>query len=186
MPVNKILHEAEERMGKAVTVLTDEFHTIRTGRASAGLVEHLKVEYYGTPTQLRDIAQIGTPDPRVIVIKPYDPSSIKDIVKAIQSSELGITPSSDGALVRLSVPPLSTERREQLGHHVKKLAEETKIAIRNIRRDANKTAETRQKDSDITEDEEFKLKESILDLTHKYEKSVDEHVEKKVEEIMTV
>jgi len=186
MPVDDILLDAEERMEKAVDVLVKEFRMIRTGRASAGLVEHIRVDYYGTPTPLRDMAQIGTPDPRLIVIKPYDASSIKDIVKAIQTSDLGITPSSDAKLVRLTVPPLSTERRTQLSHHVKSLAEETKVAIRNVRRDANKTIETEEDGSVITEDEAFKAKEEVLELTHKYEKSVDDHVTKKIEEIMTV
>ncbi len=186
MPVDEILFDAEERMEKAVEVFSKELRTIRTGRASAGLIEHLKVEYYGTQTPLRDIAQIGVPDVRMIVIKPFDPTSVQGIVKVIQTSDLGLTPSSDGKLIRLSVPPLSTERREQLSGHVKTLSEETKVAIRNIRRDANKTAEAEEKKSEITEDEAYKLKDQILELTHKYEKSVDEHVTKKVEEIMTV
>jgi ribosome recycling factor len=186
MPVDDILFDAEERMEKAIEVFTRELRTIRTGRASASLVEHIKVDYYGAQTQLRDIAQIGTPDPRLIVIKPFDPSSIKDIVKAIQSSELGITPQTDAKLVRLAVPPLSTERRQQLSHHVKQLAEETKVAVRNVRRDANKQVETEEKDSFVTEDEAFKTKEEIQELTRKYEATVDDHVKKKVEEIMTV
>ena len=158
----------------------------KCGRASAGLVDHIRVEYYGTVTPLRDMAQIGTPDPRLIVIKPYDAGSIKDIIKAIQSSDIGITPSSDSKVVRLTVPPLSTERRTQLSHHVKSLAEEAKIAVRNVRRDANKALETEEKDSIVTEDEAFKAKEDVLELTHKYEKQIDEHVSKKIEEIMTV
>ena len=186
MPVDDILFDAEERMEKAVEVLSREFRTIRTGRASAGLVDHIRVEYYGTVTPLRDMAQIGTPDPRLIVIKPYDAGSIKDIIKAIQSSDIGITPSSDSKVVRLTVPPLSTERRTQLSHHVKSLAEEAKIAVRNVRRDANKALETEEKDSIVTEDEAFKAKEDVLELTHKYEKQIDEHVSKKIEEIMTV
>jgi ribosome recycling factor len=186
MPVEDILFDAEERMEKAVEVLAKELRTIRTGRASASLVEYIKVDYYGTPTPLRDIAQIGTPDPRLIVIKPFDPSGIKEIIKAIQASELGITPQTDAKLVRLTIPPLSTERRQQLSQHVKHLAEETKIAVRNVRRDANKQAETEEKDSAITEDDAFKAKEEINELTKKYEKDIDDHVAKKVEEIMTV
>ena len=186
MPVDDILFDAEERMEKAVDVFAKELRTLRTGRASAGLVEHIRVDYYGTQTPLRDVAQIGTPDPRLIVIKPFDPSSIKEIVKAIQASELGITPTADPKLVRLTIPPLSTERRQQLSQHVKKLAEDTKVAIRNIRRDANKQAETEEKDSVITEDDSDRAKEEIQELTKKYEKSVDDHVAKKIEEIMTV
>lgn len=186
MPVDEILFDAEERMEKAVDVFVKELRTIRTGRASAGLIEHVKVEYYGTHTPLKDIAQIGTPDARMIVVKPFDPTSVPDIVKAIQASDLGLTPSADSKLVRLSVPPLSTERRQQLSGHVKTLAEETKVAVRNIRRDANKHAESEQKASTITEDESYKVKDDVLDLTHKYEKSIDEHVTKKIDEIMTV
>jgi len=186
MPVDDILLDAEERMEKAVEVFARELRSVRTGRASSAIVENVKVEYYGTLTPLRDIAQIGTPDPRLVVIKPYDASSIKDIVKAIQASDVGITPQADAKLIRLAVPPLSTERRTQLSHHVKDLAEETKVAIRNVRRDANKVAETEEKDSVITEDDSYRAKEQILELTHKYEKDVDEHVEKKVQEIMTV
>lgn len=186
MPVKKILHDAEERMSKAAEALSRELRTIRTGRASAGLVENMKVEYYGTQTPLKDVAQIGTPDPRLIVIKPYDPSAVKDVVKAVQASDLGLTPSADGGVVRLSIPPLSTERREQLSHHVKKLAEETKIAVRNIRRDGNKHAESEKKASELTEDDVYRIKDDLTELAHKYEKSVDEHVDKKVEEIMTI
>jgi len=186
MPVDDILFDAEERMEKAVEVLVGQLRTIRTGRASAGLVDHIKVEYYGTQTLLRDIAQIATPDPKLIVIKPFDPSSIKDIVRAIQASDLGITPTADSKVIRLAVPPLSTERRQQLSAHVKALAEETKVAVRNVRRDANKQAETEQKDSVITEDDAFKCKEETQELTKKYEKSVDDHVAKKTEEIMTI
>jgi ribosome recycling factor len=186
MPVDEVLFDAEERMEKAVEVLSREFRAIRTGRASAGLVDHIRVEYYGTQTPLKDMAQVGTPDPRLIVIKPYDATAIKDIVKALQSSDIGITPSSDAKVIRLTIPPLSTERRTQLSHHVKSLAEEAKVAVRNVRRDANKTLETEEKDSAITEDESFKAKEDVLALTHKYEKQIDEHVAKKIEEIMTV
>lgn len=186
MPVDDILFDAEERMEKAVDVFSKELRTLRTGRASAALVDHIKVEYYGTQTPLRDIAQIGTPDPRLIVIKPFDPSAIKEIVKAIQASELGITPNADAKLVRLSVPPLSTERRQQLSHHVKKLAEDTKIAIRNVRRDANKQLETEEKDSLITEDDSKRGKDETQELTKKYEQAIDDHSAKKIEEIMTV
>ncbi len=186
MPVNDIMQDTENRMKKAVEALDRELTSIRTGRASAGLVEHIRVDYYGSQTPLRDIAQIATPDPRLIAIKPYDPSSVGNIVKAIQASDIGLAPSADGGLVRLSVPPLSTERREQLSTHVKHLAEEAKIAIRNIRRDANKTIDSEEKASRITEDEAYKAKDDILELTHKFEKQADEHVTRKIQEIMTV
>lgn len=186
MPVNDIMHDAEHRMEKALEAFDRELRSIRTGRASAGLVENIRVEYYGTHTPLRDIAQIASPDPRLIAIKPYDPSSVGAIVKAIQASDIGLTPSADAGTVRLSVPPLSTERREQLSGHVKHLAEEAKIAIRNVRRDANKTVEAEEKDGEVTEDESYKAKDDILELTHKHEKQVDGHIKSKIDDIMTV
>ena len=186
MPVKEIVSDCTNRMEKAVESLDRELRSIRTGRASAGLVEHLKVEYYGTQAMLRDIAQIGTPDPRMIIIKPYDPSAIKDIIKALQASDLGLNPATDSAVIRLSVPPLSTERRQQLSQHVKQLGEEAKIAVRNVRRDANKAIEAQQKAGGVTEDESYKGKDEVLELTHKNEKLIDDHLAIKIDDVMTV
>lgn len=183
MPMDEILLEAEEKMDSAVQYLRDEFRGVRTGRASAGLVEHVKVDYYGSPTDLRQLASIGVPDASMIIIKPFDPSSIKEIERAIQASNIGITPMSDGKMIRLSVPSLSTERREQLVTQTRKMSEATRVAIRNARRDANKQIDKEQKDSVLTEDEATKGKDEIQKLTDQYEKNVTDLLEAKAKEI---
>jgi len=186
MAMDEILLSVEERMEAAVDYLRLELRGIRTGRASIGLVDHIKVEYYGSPTDLRQLATISTPDPTMILIKPFDPSSIKDIERAIQSSELGIMPSVDGKVIRLVVPPLSGERRQQLANQIKKMAEAARIAIRNARRDGNKDADKEEKDGELTEDDAEKGKEDIQDLTKKYEAKVDEMLAAKDKEIEEV
>ena len=186
MPADEILFEAEEKMEKAVDHLHEEYKGVRTGRASTGLVEHLRVNYYGAQTALKQMAQITTPDPQLIVIKPYDPSSIKEIEKAILASEIGITPAVDRNVIRLAIPPLSGERRKQLAHQVKDMAEEAKIAIRNIRRDANKHVDREEDKSVLTEDDAKKAKEDIQELTDKYEEKVEELLKKKTAEIMEI
>ena len=183
MAMDEILLEVEENMESAVEYLRKEFRGIRTGRASAGLVDHIKVEYYGSPTDLRQLATISTPDATMIVIKPFDPASTKTIERAIQASDLGITPASDGKIIRLQVPALSIERRQQLAGQVKKMAEAAKVTIRNARRDGNKEVDRRQKDSSLTEDEAKKGKDDIQDLTKKYEEKVDQHLAAKITEI---
>ena len=186
MPVDDVLLDAEERMEKAVSHLAEAYRGVRTGRASSGLVEHLKVDYYGSPTPLNQLANIGTPEPQLIVIKPYDPGSLKDIEKAILASDLGITPQNDGKVIRLAIPSLSEERRKQLTHHAKELAEEAKISIRNVRRDANKVLEQEKKDGTIPEDEMYRGKDEVQELTDTYEKKVEEHLGKKSDEIMQI
>jgi len=183
MAIDEILFEVEEKMEVAVEHLRKEFRGIRTGRASVGLVEHIRVDYYGTPTELRQLAAISTPDAALIVIKPFDPGSLKDIEKAIFASDLGITPSTDGKLIRLVVPPLSTERRQQIASQLKKMAEAAKVSIRNARRDANKEAERQEEESELTEDEARKGKEDVQELTARYEKKVGEVLEAKTKEI---
>lgn len=183
MATDDILLDVEEKMEAAVNYLTEEFRGIRTGQASAGLVDHMKVEYYGSPTELRQLATIATPEATMIVIKPFDPSSIKDIERAIQTSGLGITPNSDGKVIRLSIPPLSSERREQLVAQLKKTAEQTRVAIRNARRDGNKEVDKQQKASELTEDESKKAKDDIQKLTDKYEKIVTDILDAKSREV---
>lgn len=183
MPVDEILLEAEEHMSDALEFLKKELRTIRTGRASPALVEHIKVEYFGNPTELRQLATITTPESNLIVIKPFDPSSTKDIEKAIQASNLGITPNSDGRIIRLTIPPLSGERRKQLAQQVKQLGEHTKIVIRNARRDANKKIDQEKKEGLIPEDDAERAKEEIQDLTKEYEKKVEEALDAKIKEI---
>ena len=183
MAIDDILLSVEEKMEAALDYLRKEFRTIRTGRASAGLVEHIKVDYYGSPTDLRQLATISTPDASLILIKPFDPGSLKDIEKALQASELGITPNADGKVIRLSVPALSTERRDQVAGQLKKMTEQTRVALRNARRDGNKEAEKEQKATELTEDELRQVKDEIQKLTDKYEKSVSEILEAKTKEV---
>jgi len=181
--MDEILFETEEKMEHAVEYLRSEFRGLRTGRASVGLVDHLKVDYYGTSTELRQLASIATPEATLIVIKPFDPASIKDIEKAIHASDLGIPPSVDGKVIRLSVPALSTERRQQIAAQIKKMAEQTRVAIRNSRREGNKEVDAMQKASELTEDEAKKGKENIQELTGQYEEKVTQLVEAKTKEI---
>lgn len=183
MPLDDILLECEENMESAITYLRQELRGVRTGRASAGLVDHLKVEYYGSPTDLRQLASINVPEPALIIIKPFDPASIKDIERAIQAANIGITPAVDGKVIRLAVPSLSGERREQLAGQVRKMAETSRVAIRNARRDANKVIDKEEKDSVLTEDDAEKGKEQIQKLTDQYEKKITELVDAKTKEI---
>jgi len=183
MPIDDILLQVEDEMESAVNYLRIEFVGIRTGRASAGLVDHMKVDYYGSPTDLRQLASIATPEANLIVIKPFDPTGIKDIEKAINASDLGINPMVDGKIIRLQIPPLSTERRQQLVSQLKKMAEACRVTIRNTRRDGNKTADKEQKASILTEDECKKCKDSIQDLTKKYEGMVNDALAAKTTEI---
>lgn len=184
MSSDEILLDAEERMEKAVNFLRDELRGIRTGRASPALVDTIRVDYYGTPTMLKQLAAISTPDAQQILIRPFDPGSIKDIEKAIQSSDVGLTPSSDGKVIRLTVPPMSGEQRQKMAARVKKLAEEAKVAIRNVRRDANKSFDAAEKEKELTEDERDRGKESVQELTDKYEAKAQEWADKKTAEIM--
>ena len=173
-------------MEKAVEHLRHELRGVRTGRASPALVENVKVDYYGSPTDLRSIASISVPEATQILIKPFTPQDLKSIEKAINDSKLGLTPHSDGKQLRLMLPPLSQERRLQLAGQCKGYAEEAKIRIRNARRDANKIADTEQKGGVMTEDEAGSTKEQIQELTKTYEAKVDEMIEHKRKEIMAV
>lgn len=181
-----ILLEAEEKMEKALEHLVHVFRGIRTGRASPGLVEDLRVDYYGSPTPLQHMASISIPEPRLIMIKPFDQGTVKDVEKAIQSSELGITPQSDGKIIRLAVPPLSEERRKQLVSLVKEKAEEGRVAMRNVRREANRHTDASQKAGDLTEDDSKRLHDDINDLIKRFEKQVDDTLGKKTHEILEV
>lgn len=186
MGVDEILMETEERMEQAASHLGAELSGLRSSRASPALVDRLLVTAYGTQTPLSQLAQIGCPEPRQILIKPYDPSIIKDIERAIQTSDLGLNPSSDGKLIRLNLPPLSEERRRQLAKVVKDQGEKANISIRNVRRDGNKLADTAQKANEITEDDCKRLKDEIQELTRTYEARVGDIVKKKTDEVMEV
>ncbi len=184
MPVKDIMTNSENKMKKAVDVLHDEFKGIRTGRASTGLVENIRVEYYGNPTPLKALAALSTPQSDMILIKPFDPGSIKDIDKGILASEVGLTPMVDGKVIRLNVPALTQERRTQLAHQVKGLGEQAKVSIRNVRRDEIKTLEKEEKEKKITEDDMEKGKKQLDDMTKQYTDKVDQVVKHKSDEIM--
>lgn len=184
MTTDEILMDVEERMEKAVTVFRDELRGLRTGRATPALVDSLRVEYYGSPTPLKQLAQISTPDPQSIVIKPFDPGTLKEIEKAIRSSDLGMAPNNDGKIIRLIVPPMSGEQRKKLVTHIKKSSESAKVACRNIRRDGNKHFEQAEKDKVMTEDERDKGKEQVQNLLKQYEDRIEELEQKKTKEIM--
>jgi len=186
MGIEEIVLEADERMEKSVTLLTEQLRGVRTGRANVGLVDSIRVEYYGSPTPLKQLANLSTPEPQQILIRPFDPSVVGDIVKAIQASDIGLTPNSDNKVIRLNVPSLSVEQRKKLVGRVKDLAEEARVAIRNIRRDANKQADQQQADKILTEDDLATCKEEIQELTKRFEGKVNEIAEKKSEEILEV
>jgi len=184
MTSEEILFDAEERMEKAVQVYRDELRGLRTGRATPALVEHIRVEYYGSPTPLKQMAQINTPDPQQILIRPFDQSALKEIEKAIRSSDLGMAPNNDGKMIRLTVPPMSGEQRQKMVARIKKSGEDSKVACRNIRRDANKHFEKAEKDKEMTEDERDKGKEDVQTLLKTYEDKVTELADKKTKEVM--
>src|SRR5882757_9495535 len=184
MTSDEILLDCEERLEKALNVFRDELRGLRTGRATPALVDSLRVEYYGSPTPLKQLAQISTPDPQQIVIRPFDQGSLKDIEKAIRSSDLGMAPNNDGKMIRLTVPPMSGEQRQKMVTRIKKSAEEAKVAIRNIRRDANKHFDTAEKNKEMTEDERDKGKEDVQALTKRFEDRAQELCDKKSKEIM--
>jgi ribosome recycling factor len=184
MTAEEILFDAEERMEKAVSVFRDELRGLRTGRASPALVDMLRVEYYGSPTPLKQLAQISTPDPQQIVIRPFDQGCLKDIEKAIRSSDLGMSPTNDGKMLRLQVPSMSGDQRQKMSQRIKKSSEEAKVACRNIRRDGNKQFDQLEKDKDLTEDECEKAKKDMQDLLKKFEDKVGELADKKTKEVM--
>jgi ribosome recycling factor len=172
MAVEEILLDAEERMEKAVEVLRRSLAGIRTGRANPGLVDSLRVEVYGSASPIKQVASVGAPEPTQIVIRPYDPSTIKEIEKAIIASDLGLNPQNDGRVIRINIPPLSTEVRRKMVGRIKELGEEAKVSIRNVRRDANKAADQAEKSKQISEDERDDLKGEVQELTKKYESQV--------------
>jgi ribosome recycling factor len=184
MTSEEILFDAEERMEKAVSVFRDELRGLRTGRATPALVDTIRVEYYGSPTPLRQLAQISTPDPQQILIRPFDQTVLKDIEKAIRSSDLGMSPNNDGKMIRLQVPPMSGEQRQKMVARIKKSAEEAKVACRNIRRDANKQFDQAEKDKEMTEDDRDEGKEEVQSLLKKFEEKIAEMADKKSKEVM--
>ncbi len=184
--LNKIHADVEERMKKAIEVVQRELASIRTGKATPTLLEGIKVEYYGNLTPLNQVANISVPDHKLLVIQPWDKTLIGEIVKAIQKSNLGLTPLSDANIIRLPIPPLTEERRKDLVKLVKKLVEDGKVAVRNIRRDANDNIKKGEKDKKISEDDSRKGQEKVQETTDKHIKKLDEMAGKKEQEVMEV
>lgn len=183
---NAIKKEANERMDKSIESLKKEFGSVRTGRASLSLLDGIKIDYYGTPTQLAQVATLGIPEPRQITIQPWEQKLIPEIEKAILKSDLGLTPGNDGKTIRLNIPTLTEERRKQLVKVVKKYAEEAKVAIRNIRRDVNDKIKKSEKEQHLSEDDVKRLQDEIQKLTDQHVAKVDEVLHHKEKEIMEV
>lgn len=180
------IKEFDSRMQKTIDHLSSEYATIRAGRANPHVLDRIRVDYYGTPTPVQQVGNVSVPEPRMIQIQPWDKSLLKEIEKAIQSSDLGINPTNDGTVIRLIFPELTEERRKDLVKDVKKKGEADKVAIRNIRRDGNDSFKKLAKSSDISEDEIKELEDELQKLTDKYIKIVDEMIEDKSKDILTV
>jgi ribosome recycling factor len=184
MGADEILLDGEERMEKAINKLKSDLTGIRTGRANPGLVDSLRVEAYGSPVPIKQIASVSAPEPQQLLIRPFDPSTIKDIERGIINSDLGLAPNSDGKVIRLNIPPLSGDVRKKMVARTKELAEEAKVAVRNVRRDANKHADQAEKDGELSEDDAKGLKDEIQDLTKKYEGKANDLATAKEAEVM--
>ncbi|MBU2547930.1 MAG: ribosome recycling factor [Proteobacteria bacterium] len=182
--LDEIFGDLKDRMEKTLTTLARDLKKVRTGRASAALLDGIRVDYYGSPTPLNQVASVSVPEARLLMIQPWDPQVLGDIEKAILKSELGLTPMNDGKLIRINIPPLSEERRRELVKVVKKMAEENKVAVRNIRRDANEMLKDLKKDKEISEDEMFKAQDDVQKVTDDFVKKVDETVQDKEREIL--
>ena len=184
--VDELINDAQTRMGKSVEHARNEFNTVRTGRASASLLDRVEVDYYGTPTPLKQLATISVPEARMLTIQPFDPSSIRNIEKAIQESDLGLTPSNDGKMIRLPIPQLTEERRKDLVKVVRNLAEEGRVAVREIRRDAMKHLKDLVDKGDVGADEEHRAEERVQKLTDEHTQKIEELLKRKEAEILEV
>lgn len=180
------LSEVESHMQKAVEATQRSFNTIRTGRANAAILDRVQVEYYGTPTPLKSLAGISTPDSTTITIQPYDRSSLNLIEKAILISDIGLTPSNDGSIIRLNIPPLTSDRRKELVKQAAKMAEEGKVSIRNVRRDAIDSIRKQEKSGEVSEDEARDLQDNVQKLTDKYVQKVEQLLAEKETDITTI
>jgi ribosome recycling factor len=184
--MDSVLKSHEDRMKKTIKNLEEEFNNLRTGRASASLFDKIRVDYYGTPTPLNQVANISIPEARLVVIQPWDKGVMGEIEKAIQKSELSLNPSNDGKVIRISIPPLTEERRKELAKHAKQIAESSRVAVRNIRRDANDELKKMEKSSEISEDDLKRGEDDIQKLTDRYIKDINELLDAKETEIMEV
>ena len=182
--IDDIYQETRDRMDKSIAALTNDLKRVRTGRASLSLLDGIRADYYGTPTPLNQMATLAVPESRLITIQPWDVSAIKEIEKSILKSDLGLTPSNDGKIIRISIPPLTEERRKELGKIVHKICEDSKVAIRNIRRDSNDLLKGMKKDGDISEDDAFKAQDQVQQITDEYIKNIDDIYQEKEKEIL--
>jgi ribosome recycling factor len=186
MSAQTILKDSEEKMKKTLDVLQQNFASIRTGRAGIGMVENIRVDYYGAQTPLKQMANITVPEPRMIMVNPWDVSALKLIEKAINESELGLPPVIDGKMIRIVVPPLTRERREEMVKIVHRVAEEGRVSLRSIRRESNEKVKALEKDKSVTEDESFKAQESVQKLTDRYIGTIDQTASAKEKELTQV
>ena len=184
--IEEFLDDAKRRMDKSIETTRTEFNSVRTGRASAALLDRISIDYYGTPTPLKNMATIGVPEPRMITVQPFDPSQIKAIEKAVQESDLGLTPSNDGKVVRLPIPSLTEERRKDLVKVVRRVAEDGKVAIRNVRRDIMQHLKELVVNGDVGDDEERRAEAQVQKITDEHTKSIDDLLKVKEAEIMEV
>jgi len=184
--VDEIFEDLNDRMGKSVEALKREYSRLRTGRASVSLLDGIRVSYYDTPTPLNQMASLAVPEPRLIVIQPWDKTAIGDIEKAILKSELGLTPMNDGKIIRIAIPSLTEERRKELVKVARKMAEDNKVAVRNIRRDANEMLKDLKKEKEITEDDLYRSQEEVQKITDQFISQVDELCSAKEEEILEI
>jgi len=182
--IESIYEETRERMGKSISALKSELKKIRTGRASLALLDGIRVDYYGTLTPLNQMASLAVPESRLITIQPWDNSVIKEIEKAILKSDLGLTPSSDGKIIRIAIPPLTEDRRKELVKIANKISEEYKVAVRNIRRDSNELLKGLKKDGDISEDDAFKAQDQVQKITDEHVRRIDDVYQEKEKEIL--
>jgi ribosome recycling factor len=184
--LDDIYEDMKDRMKKALETLEREYKRVRTGRASVSLLDGIKANYYGTPTPLAQLATLTTPDPRTLMIQPWDQSGLGEVEKAILKSELGLTPMNDGKVIRISIPPLTEERRRDLVKMINKKSEEYKVIVRNIRRDSNEMIKDLKKDKEISEDEQFRAQEEVQKITDDFIKKIDEIYSAKEKEILEV
>ena len=186
MSTTEIMNDTRAHMDKTVKALAHEFSTVRTGRASGAVLDDIKVDYYGTPTPISQIAGIKSPEPHMLVVEPWDKSALKSIEHAIQASDLGITPSNDGSMIRLPFPPLTEERRKDLVKQCRHYAEEARVGVRNVRRDANTKLVRAEKDAEISEDDLRRAESEIQKLTDSHIAQIDEALKRKEAEVMEV
>jgi ribosome recycling factor len=184
--INDLIADGKRRMESAIEALRAEFNTVRTGRASTGLLDRLQVDYYGTKTPIKQLGNLSTPDPRTLAITVYDKSAVNLVVRAIQESDLALSPNTDGTVIRLSIPPLTAERRKDLVKLIKNMAEDGRVAVRNVRRDVIQDLKDLKKEGDISEDDERRAEEEVQKLTNSFVEKINEVLQHKEDEILEI